>query len=898
MKEALLFVLFASFLVAISAAPCCGNGRCEAPQEDCRSCPKDCGVCTKCNTCGNRICETTKGENTCNCPVDCGPCCVDGWCREDKNETATNCPQDCAVLLRLVVVDDATNVPLPQATVRCSIPSNTLPTKTSDANGKVRHESVAGGAYLCTGELFAYLPGSVTATVFPNSWPQEYVIRLKINPACLQGTVYDAVTLAPLDQSNVYCGKTDNTYTTAGRITDPVGRFYYEPVPWGGYQCFANRVKYYPNNNGGYVAPGEMGTIDVYLNPLPGGIIGHVWNVNGMIPIQGATITCTQANGAALPSTLTDATGFYSIQNVLAGPASCTASVPDFYPDTKGGIVVRSENTTIDFLLGEIPGSLIVKVVEETTLTLIPGATVQCTSVAATLPLAITPANATVGFFSVLPSTYSCSGSANNYISNSTGGIVVLRNRQANATIYLRPAPKRLVVIVRDLVTNELITFAQVTLSGGPTTGNQAVDGFAQAIFDPVLIGGPYTAGASATGYLSNSTLVGTLVVSTPSTVTVTVYLSPIPCNLRVVVVNALTNATISGASVALNAAGFTGISDANGAFPFVIAPGASINLASAFKVGFSNGSASFACGRGQNVTVIVPLNEVLFITLAAVDVLSRGRPYIPSASISFNGDPVTQIDPSNPAFRIYIVPRLPISGIVRGAAGGFNNQTSTTITFTTGNRFFNISLAPQQFTLHFIPAELSTTGTFIRVSPGGAIPNNLVPDTDAFYDPKTINAGGSATQVSSPSISQSYAVNTPIIINATTTLLAFSATFPDQVPTNTTEFRLQYNSLDVLGANPPTGETDFLVPVPDFAATTARTLVFDVPYKLLAAFLNVRVNIFDPTLTTRKTSPAVTSASSESPWPEVRDTLTTTVSADTPRPSLSSLSSSTRRSL
>ncbi len=50
----------------------CGDGTCN-PQEDCGSCPGDCGICT---TCGNGTCEA--GETCANCATDCGACPVPG----------------------------------------------------------------------------------------------------------------------------------------------------------------------------------------------------------------------------------------------------------------------------------------------------------------------------------------------------------------------------------------------------------------------------------------------------------------------------------------------------------------------------------------------------------------------------------------------------------------------------------------------------------------------------------------------------------------------------------------------------------------------------------------------------------------------------------------------------
>ena len=71
--------------------PVCGNGTCEAT-EDCSTCAGDCGSCAP--VCGNNVCE--EGEQCVNCSDDCGVCppvCGNSVC--EAGETNASCPQDC-----------------------------------------------------------------------------------------------------------------------------------------------------------------------------------------------------------------------------------------------------------------------------------------------------------------------------------------------------------------------------------------------------------------------------------------------------------------------------------------------------------------------------------------------------------------------------------------------------------------------------------------------------------------------------------------------------------------------------------------------------------------------------------------------------------------------------------
>ncbi len=73
---------------------CCGNGVCEGKfLETCSTCPSDCGKC-----CGNGFCDVSYGETCSTCALDCGACppvCGDAKCEQDKGETCTNCSADC-----------------------------------------------------------------------------------------------------------------------------------------------------------------------------------------------------------------------------------------------------------------------------------------------------------------------------------------------------------------------------------------------------------------------------------------------------------------------------------------------------------------------------------------------------------------------------------------------------------------------------------------------------------------------------------------------------------------------------------------------------------------------------------------------------------------------------------
>jgi len=439
----------------------------------------------------------------------------------------------------------------------------------------------------------------------------------------------------------------------------------------------------------------------------------------------------------------------------------------------------------------------------------------------------------------------------------------------ANITLRYRPVPNIIRVFVRDIRDDSPITTAFVSLTV-TNFSTQAVDSpTARTIFTPVAAG-TYTAFASAAGYFGNNTVAGPVTLN--QTLDVYIYLREIPCTLVVQVLSNNTRLPIPQPDISLSTTpNRATVGDVNGRASFNFTTGDLNGVTTVFasKVGgsptYSPGSQTFECPRGtiQNVTILLP--EVLVITLAAVDAsaTAAAKPLLPFANIFWNDVEVTIRPSLNSPFRLKYVDSLPVTATIKGAAGGFNNKTSDPITFTLTNREFNISLAPQQFTVYFIPAELLSNGSVSRVTRDGSIPNNFltqnpVPAGESVaYTLKSLTAGGSASQVSDPPTSQSFVANVQVTFTNTSipSFFAFAAVFTDQVPTNlsaNSAFFVQAKDLDTLKYNTPGNVSELLVPIPDFAATTERTIVFELPYKLNAAYFNIRVSPLTVGLATR----------------------------------------------
>lgn len=131
----------------------CEDGTCEFP-EDCATCPADCGVCPEC---GDGACES--GETCQNCPTDCGACpsvCGNGQC--EAGETCLDCQPDCGECP--LICGNALCEP-PETCGTCSQDCGVCPPKCGDlqCNGTETCTSCPGDCGQCPGSCCIAGPG-------------------------------------------------------------------------------------------------------------------------------------------------------------------------------------------------------------------------------------------------------------------------------------------------------------------------------------------------------------------------------------------------------------------------------------------------------------------------------------------------------------------------------------------------------------------------------------------------------------------------------------------------------------------------------------------------------------------------------------------------------------------
>ncbi|MDZ7729952.1 MAG: carboxypeptidase-like regulatory domain-containing protein [Natrialbaceae archaeon] len=140
------------------------------------------------------------------------------------------------------------------------------------------------------------------------------------------GTVTDADTGATIQNATV----TLETGQTA--TTDATGSYTIANVVPGTYNLTADHADYAPNMTSVTVGPNGSVTADLALTPQNGTITGTITDAQSGAAIDNASVTLETGQSA-----MTDASGNYTIANVVPGTYNLTADHADYAPNTDVG---------------------------------------------------------------------------------------------------------------------------------------------------------------------------------------------------------------------------------------------------------------------------------------------------------------------------------------------------------------------------------------------------------------------------------------------------------------------------------------------------------------------------------------------------------------------------------
>ncbi|HUW44673.1 MAG TPA: carboxypeptidase regulatory-like domain-containing protein, partial [Dehalococcoidia bacterium] len=238
------------------------------------------------------------------------------------------------------VTDTEDGSPVAGATV-----SDGTRTTTTDATGEYNIANMPPGTYQVTASKSGYESSSLTVTVLEgNTAVSDLSLVRIIVPGTITGSVTDAEDGSPVAGAVV----TDGTRMTT---TDATGEYTIANVPPGTYQVTASKAGYHSSSLTVTVLSGGTAIANFSLNEVivPGSITGSVTDVKDGSPIVGATVS----DGTR--TTITDASGIYTVANVPPGTYQVTTSKEGYVSVTLTATLVSGGTSVMNFYLNPKP---------------------------------------------------------------------------------------------------------------------------------------------------------------------------------------------------------------------------------------------------------------------------------------------------------------------------------------------------------------------------------------------------------------------------------------------------------------------------------------------------------------------------------------------------------------
>jgi len=316
-------------------------------------------------------------------------------------------------------------------------------------------------------------------------------------PGRISGQVTDAEDGSAISGAQV----SDGTRTV---LTDVTGQYAINDVPSGSYEVVAGKEGYETSSSAVNVFSETTAVADFSLSEIivPGSITGSVTDVEDGSPLVGATVS----DGTR--TTITDATGEYTIANVPPGSYEVTASKEGYESSLLSVTVLAGGTAVANLCLSQIivPGTITGSVTDAEDGSPLVGATVSDGTRTTT-----TDATGEYNIANMPPGTYQVTASKSGYHSLSLT-VTVLSGGTAVANFSL----------------NEVIVFGTITGTvtdaedGSAIWGAQVSDGISTVLTDATgqytindVPPGSYQVVASKAGYENSSSTVAVLAGST-----------------------------------------------------------------------------------------------------------------------------------------------------------------------------------------------------------------------------------------------------------------------------------------------------------------------------------------------------------------------------------------------
>lgn len=398
------------------------------------------------------------------------------------------------------VIDAASTLPIPNATVSIIDESEIIASTQTDINGNYSISGLPPGnlTVIASSDGYETKFTGVTITAGTTSVVNFALIP---NPGTLQGRVINNSTGNPIQGASISIFQGSVLITSA--FTDANGLYEIDTLAPGTYTVRASAHFFQFVLEGTIIISEKIAILNFKLNPLPGTIIGTVVDAVTASPIVGATIRLLDGPDV-IATVLTDPNGRYLMTGIASGIYIIQAHSLG-YQISLASMKVSSDAASVqNFALIKNPGTLSGTVFDSSSLSPISGATINVYDSSTLIASSITDVNGNYTISDLPPGTYDVVALAQTYADNVTQAIII-----ANATTILDFPLSQDFGSMTGFVTNRcdnqpIAGVIILVFSQGHFVNDALTDGNGQYEIDG-LAPGPYSLVARKQGFVTVS---------------------------------------------------------------------------------------------------------------------------------------------------------------------------------------------------------------------------------------------------------------------------------------------------------------------------------------------------------------------------------------------------------
>lgn len=458
-----------------------------------------------------------------------------------------------------VVTNEQTGEPIAQAFIEVTdasllgSPSIMGLTAITDNLGHYEIDGIPPGSYVITARAENYQ--TQTLGFFVEAEGSAVVdFSLKPNPGAVSGVITSenqAVSgaLIEIKQNNLLVFST---------FSDQVGNYRIDGIAPGSYTIQVSAQNHQTVVHGLSIVANQEISLDFSLALDPGDLAGII--KSGDKIITGALIEI-EKEGVIIRTAISDDSGYFKVSGLAPGSYSVQVQAQNYERAIIGAVIVANQTATLEFNLGENPGSVLGQVKNESGEPVI-GAIITLIQNDKVLMTAISDASGNFNIIGIASGSYILQAQAPNYVKTSQA-LLIEPSQTETIDLSLKSSPGNIAGTVRD-ATNAILGALIEVFQNGSLVASVLSDQVGQYSLAN-LAQGSYTISASAKGY--QHLILGVTVLANQTT-SLDFTLASNPGSVSGVVRDSKTLAPISGTIVALDINGvktFTSFSDSQG---------------------------------------------------------------------------------------------------------------------------------------------------------------------------------------------------------------------------------------------------------------------------------------------------------------------------------------------